>query len=291
MYNSGRDIENAVDFSRGRAEIRVYDWRREWNGVRRARPEMYILELNLSHNARAVSPAHSARHDRVFNARELSDVSFIPPDSKVQRDITPGSRRALLCMFDRVWLDTLLPRSISGVGSDYLESTDHGRSEWLLRNIYREMRQEKDSGSAIVIESFANALAVELARRLASRRTEHRLRKGGLAPWRMRLLKERIFSDAAAPSLTELAALCSMTVRHLCRAFKTETGITPGQYIDAARAQHARTLLSDTNLSFTDIAHRLGFATSTSFSKAFQRTTGLKPRQIERPPRSALQPP
>jgi transcriptional regulator GlxA family with amidase domain len=47
-------------------------------------------------------------------------------------------------------------------------------------------------------------------------------------------------------------------------------------------------LLSQTSLSLTEIAHRLGFATSTSFSNAFQRATGLRPRQIERPGSPAL---
>jgi AraC family transcriptional regulator len=163
--------------------------------------------------------------------------------------------------------------------------TSLGRTEWLLLNIYQEMRCEEKFGSAIVVESFANALAVELARRLALRSTDG-LRKGGLAPWRMRLLRERVTSNIVAPSLAELAELCGMTVRHLCRAFKAENGITPGKYINAAVVQHARTLLSQTNLSLVEIAHRLGFATSDGFSKAFQRTTGLKPRQIEKPTRS-----
>jgi len=168
-----------------------------------------------------------------------------------------------------------------------VHTTSPGRTEWLMRNLYQEMRQGDEFGSAVMVESFATALAVDLVRRLASSDTDNRLRKKSLAPWRMRLLHERVLSNELAPSLTELAELCDMTVRHLCRAFKADTGITPGQYINAAMAQHARTLLSHTNLPLTEIAHRLGFATSASFSNAFQRATGLKPRQMERPTRLA----
>jgi AraC family transcriptional regulator len=287
MHKRSCDIERTIEFPRGRVEIRAYDWRHEWNGIHRARPDMYILELNLSQGGKARPLPASTRHS-MPDSFQAGDIAFIRPHSRVQRNIASGRRRALLCMFDRAWLDNLLPQEIHAGGSHFAERTSLGRSEWLLRNIYREIREQDNPGSAIVIESFANALAVELARRLALRATHDHLRKGGLAPSRMRLLQERVLSDIAAPSLAELAELCGMTVRHLCRAFKAETGITPGQYINAARAQHARTLLSETRLSLTEIAHRLGFATSASFSNAFQRATGLKPRQIERPTRSAL---
>jgi AraC family transcriptional regulator len=284
MRTGDRHIESAIEFSRGRVEICAYDWRREWNGICRARPDMYIFELNLCRVGKVPLPSPSDSHP-VPGSFQAGDVAFIPPHSAVQRNLAPGRRRALLCMFDRGWLDDLLPRVIPESGSKLGTTTGLGRIEWLLRNIHQEMRQNEDFGSAIVVESFANALAVELARRLALRMTTDGSGKGGLAPWRMRLVHERITSNIAAPGLEELAELCGMTVRHLCRAFKAETGKTPGQYIDAAMARHARTLLSQTNLSLSEIAHRLGFATSTSFSNAFQRATGLKPRQIERPAR------
>jgi AraC family transcriptional regulator len=287
MRKGDRDIESAIEFPRGRVEIRTYNWRREWNGIHRARPDMYIFELNLSRGGKVPPPSHFDS-DPVPGSFQVGDVAFIPPHSRVQRNIASGWRRALLCMFDRLWLDNLSPQVTHEGGSNFVETTSLGRTEWLMRNIYQEMRQEKDFGSAIVVESFANALAVELARRLASHRVDYSSRKGALAPWRMRLLRERILSNVAAPSLTDLAELSGMTVRHLSRTFKAETGITPGQYINAVRVQHARTLLSQTSLSLTDIAHRLGFATSASFSNAFQRATGLKPRQIERPTRLAL---
>ena len=280
MRKSDRDVESTIEFPHCRVEICNYNWRGEWNGLHCAFPDMYIFELNLSQSGKAAS-SHFERQPAPVSF-QAGDVAFILPHQIVHRNLAAGWRRALLCMFDRVWLDNLLPRLGQEIRCDFAEPSGLGRIEWLLRNIYREMRGEEHFGSAIMIESFANALAVEVIRRLRRRRDDG-LRKGGLGPWRMRLLHERILSETAAPSLTELAELCGMTVRHLCRAFKAETGITPGQYIDSARAQHARMLLTETCLSLTEIAHRLGFSTSASFSNAFQRATGLKPRQIERP--------
>ncbi len=280
MRQSDRAIENTLEFSHCRVEIRNYHWCGDLNGMRCAFPDMYMFELNLSQGGNFAPPPHF-KPSATPVSFQIGDIAFILPHRIVQRNLAAGWRRALLCMFDRAWLDNLLPRAVAG-GSGFVAPNGLGRIEWLLRNIYREMRQAADFGSAIMVESFANALAVELARGLA-RPAEDGLRKGGLGPWRMRRLQERILSDSAAPSLSELAERCGMSVRHLCRGFKAETGITLGQYIDAARAQHARTLLSQTRLPLNEIANRLGFATSTSFANAFQRATGLKPRQIERP--------
>jgi AraC family transcriptional regulator len=274
-----RNIESAVEFARGRVEIRTYHWQRDWNGLPRARPDMYIFELNLSPHRRVPS---SCDGDAAPGSFEGGDVAFIPPHSRVLRNITSGRRRALLCMFERASLDSLMAQMAHQGTDGLVKSSPLARSEWLLRNIYQEMREGENLGCAIVVESFANALAVELARRIFVSCNEKKPRKGGIAPWRMRLLRERIHAAIAAPSLADLADLAGMTVRHLCRAFKVETGVTPGRYINAARAEQARTLLARTDLSLSEIAHRLGFATSASFSSAFQRATGLKPRQIER---------
>lgn len=272
MRMGGTGIETAVEFPHGRAEIRSYDWRTEWTGIQRARPDMYVLELNLSRGD------GSGRSE----PRRSGDVAVIHPHGEVDREIASGRRRTLLCMLDRAWLESLFPPLLDRGRGDAAGEVGLGRIEWLLRNIHHEMRREPDFGSVIVIEAFAHALAVELARRLASREGAEGVRRGGLAPWRMRLLQERILADAPAPSLAELAGLCDMTVRHLCRVFKAETGSTLGLYVERARAQRAQTLLSKTDLTLAEIAHRLGFASSTSFANAFQRATGLKPREIRR---------
>jgi AraC family transcriptional regulator len=106
----------------------------------------------------------------------------------------------------------------------------------------------------------------------------------------MRRLRERVHSDLPAPSLTELAELCGMTVRHLSRAFKAETGQTLGKYVEAAMVDRARSLLAETDASVGEVASALGFASSTSFAFAFRRATGLRPSEVEgrRPRRPAF---
>jgi AraC-like DNA-binding protein len=270
---SRNQLERTVEIPRGLVEIRRFDWSYKDSAVARRRPDMYIFELPLT-GANARSPAE----------RMAGRVALLPPSRQVPRNIAEGPHRSLLCLIEAGWIDSLLPQGMQWAG-DNLRG-DRLKFEWILRNIHKEVRGD-GFGRATMIESFVNALAVELVRRLLASETNADAlpRKGGLAPWRMKLLRERVSADCAMPSLAELADLCGMTVRHLCRAFKAETGLTPGDFVAAAMVQHAREMLTESTLPLGEIAQRLGFATSSSFSNAFQRATGLKPRQVERPAR------
>jgi AraC family transcriptional regulator len=275
-------IERTIEFSRGLVEIRHYDW--QSGELDRGRPDMYVFGLHLS---RSNTKPHSSLYAPAANARSFQSgpVTLVPPGRQVPRNVSVGRQRSLFCLIEAAAINDCLPhppqwdkdRSCRALQLDRLEF------ERVLRQIHQEAREVR-FGSTTMIESLANMLCIELIRRLTAPASDVS-RTGGLAPWRLRLLNERIYGDVAMPSLVELAELCGLTVRHLCRAFKAETGQTVGQHIDAAMAQHARGMLSETSQSLSDIAHRLGFATSSSFSNAFQRATGFKPGEIERPAR------
>ncbi len=263
-------VERSVDVSRGLVEIREYHWDQKYNDVRRIHPEKFGFELTVSGIERNRS------------------VRIIPPADTAIFNFKIDRRRSLFCWLDGDWIEKLLPQ---GAGQQFTLDLPNSfasepKFEWILRNIYQEMRTG-DFGSALMVESLITALTVEFARKLNRAALTSDDKKGGLSPWRLRRVQQRMQDSMFAPDIAELAEICGLTVRHFARAFKMETGMTPGDYIAAVRAEHARTLLGTTHLTFADIAHRLGFATSSSFSNAFQRTTGLSPRQIERPRRIA----
>ena len=145
--------------------------------------------------------------------------------------------------------------------------------------MYRELH-EPDFASQNMIENLARQLAIEIVRRFKLRDAKPGYLVGGLAPWRMRLIQERVYSDLPVPNLEELANLCDMTVRHLSRAFRTETGLTVGKYVEAAMAERARAMLGN-GTPVREVAANLGYATSGSFSCAFRRATGLLPREVK----------
>ena len=59
--------------------------------------------------------------------------------------------------------------------------------------------------------------------------------------------------------------------------FKSNTGMTPNDYLQRLRLESARSLLAETSRSVTDIAFEVGFNSSQYFSTVFLQYTGLTP--------------
>jgi AraC-like DNA-binding protein len=79
--------------------------------------------------------------------------------------------------------------------------------------------------------------------------------------------KERI-------SLQEVADLASMTVPAFCRYFKKVTGKTFTKLVNEYRVVHATKLLSESQMSITDIAFECGFNNFSHFNKLFKEIAG-----------------
>ncbi len=67
--------------------------------------------------------------------------------------------------------------------------------------------------------------------------------------------------------------------RHL---FTEHFSVSPHEYLIMRRLEHAETLLLQTELNVTEIAYRTGFTTSSNFSKAFKKNSGMSPREYRR---------
>lgn len=74
-------------------------------------------------------------------------------------------------------------------------------------------------------------------------------------------------------------AFCSPS--HLCRICKARTGLTPTQYIDKIRIQHARNLLRHVEYSIHDICLECGYNNLGYFYRRFTQETGMPPGQYQ----------
>ena len=52
------------------------------------------------------------------------------------------------------------------------------------------------------------------------------------------------------------------------------------QYLQQMRINHAKSLLSNPELSVTDISYQTGFTSCTAFTRAFKKSTGYPPSQF-----------
>ncbi len=77
----------------------------------------------------------------------------------------------------------------------------------------------------------------------------------------------------------ELAHEIGMSPRNFARVFRREIGMTPGDFVTAARIDAARRLLEDSSVPLQRIASSCGFADVNAMRRAFAKTMGVSPQQ------------
>ena len=78
-------------------------------------------------------------------------------------------------------------------------------------------------------------------------------------------------------SVAALAGRTGMSDRNFARAFRRETGMTPGAYVEAARVERARIALETGDLPVETVAEQAGFGTVETMRRAFRRRVGVSP--------------
>lgn len=247
--------------------------------------DSYRLDLCLTprpRNARACYPDYwnTRRFERIGN------LFLLPPAEALHTRSDGCCRQAsFLCHLHpeamRAWFDGDLQwtdrRLLAGL--DIRDANIQG----LLLRLVQEARQPGFAGQMLV-ELIAAQLAIELTRYCTD--VDRAPPSGGLAPWRLRLIEERLREVREPPTLAELAGLCQLSVRQLTRGFRASRGCSIGDYVANSRVEHAKRLLAGDE-SVKSIAYSLGFSSPSSFCFAFRRATGETPGQLrQRLPRA-----
>ncbi len=239
--------------------------------------EAYWLDLCLTPrppNARACYPDRWSPH----RFERLGNVFLVPAGESMQaRSDGNISQASILCHLHpepiRKWFDGDLQWTDRRLGSS-LDIPDATIRSLLLR-LAAELRHP-GFASPTLVELIAAQLAIEVSRYCASI-TEHTGCRG-LAPWRLRLIDERLQEVRLAPTLTDLADLCQLSVRQLTRGFRASRGCSIGDHVAASQLDHAKRLLAS-DQSVKAVSYSLGFASPSAFCFAFRRAAGQTPRQ------------
>jgi AraC family transcriptional regulator len=103
--------------------------------------------------------------------------------------------------------------------------------------------------------------------------------RGGLPPRLVRRLREHIDSNIDQRiSVETLAKLANLSVCYFVRAFKLSVGVTPHDYLIRRRVKRTMELLSDTDMSLSEIALAAGFADQSHCARRFRQHVGMSPR-------------
>ncbi|MZQ82009.1 helix-turn-helix domain-containing protein [Paenibacillus sp. 5J-6] len=94
------------------------------------------------------------------------------------------------------------------------------------------------------------------------------------------LLLRRIEDESEwRPDVEELAGIVRVSPSHFFRTFQSYTGLPPMSYIERMRIKKACSLLAESTATITEIANRLGYASSQHFATVFKRIIGMTPVQ------------
>jgi AraC-like DNA-binding protein len=91
-------------------------------------------------------------------------------------------------------------------------------------------------------------------------------------------LCERIIRNPeAAYKVSAMAAEMCICKDHFTRLFKNLKGVSPQAYVVRARIERAGTLLSNSNLTISEIADQLNYSSVNFFIRQFKQETGITP--------------
>jgi AraC family transcriptional regulator len=210
---------------------------------------------------------------------KLGEVFLVPPGETLHvRSETGGNQSSIVCELDASavdqWLDAPIEWTDRRLEAGLDLAIPHIRS--CLFRLGQEAREPGPESTAIT-ELVVGQLAIEVAR--YCRAIAEGPVSGGLASWRLRLIEERLHMAGPVPTLGALAEICNISIRQLTRGFRTSRGCSIGDHIAQSRIEFAKRRLASDD-SIKTIAFELGFASPSSFSYAFRRSTGSTPRQF-----------
>lgn len=272
-YRVTVEAERATNF--GVAQLVEFDWIAPLDRVSTAWTG-YRVDMCLSprNNARAGFPDRWGPH----RLEKLGDIFLLPPGQSMRARAESGRQDSIVCEFEpeavSQWFDGELEWTNKRLEANLDVTRPHVRG--LMLRLAEEMRHPTIA-SETMIELIEAQIAIELSRYCLA--VNENASNGGLAPWRLRRIEERLAEPITPPTLQELAQLCNLSVRQLTRAFRASRGCSIGDYIARARIDHAKRLLSG-DACVKSIAHSLGFASPSSFSYAFRCAAGETPRQF-----------
>ena len=141
-------------------------------------------------------------------------------------------------------------------------------------------------GGELYTESLATLLALHLLRNHSSLGRGPRHKVGSESGFSRHALQRATdyMNDNLQRKLTlaEIAGVAHMSPDHFGRSFRTATGLTPHQYVIQRRVERARSLLTETNLTVTEVAQAVGFSNSSHLAHHVRRLLGVSPSALRR---------
>jgi AraC family transcriptional regulator len=257
-------------------EVRTYEW---------DAPEIEVFDVPVYHVSRLLT---RMRHKQVIRwrlpneeaTRSVAQFSIVPAHSPVTVEASAGEATFVSCIFQPVYFERALAVSewTNELTATFM-SVHNPFAEAVLDRLAQEIT-DLHSDSNLLLESLITLLTMELSHIVKLGDPALR-RSGKLANWQLERLRARVERShrGGAISLTELAASCSISPRHLARGFKAATGTTIHTYIRRVRLERAKAMLATEGISLKEISDEVGFANASHFAAEFRQRIGCSPSE------------
>ncbi|WP_199100557.1 AraC family transcriptional regulator [Dyella sp. ASV21] len=216
-------------------------------------------------------PAPPVHWDPKDVAGSVAELRYGEPDGHPDMRSLGGS-----FLFDAVdpgLLISLLPRVVHVQGSMRLSQ--------LVRMVGEEVADQKP-GCEFMLSRLVELLLVEAMRAASAGSAPPGLLRGlgdeRLAP----ALKHMHARIGHAWSIEQLAKAAAMSRSAFFERFTRSVGVAPMEYLLAWRMDIAKGLLRDNQLTVSEIADQVGYASASAFSVAFSRHVGTTPGKYAR---------
>lgn len=173
---------------------------------------------------------------------------------------------------DAQLLVSLLPRLVHVRGDARLRS---------LVELVADEASERRSGRELVLKRLVEVLLVEALRAAQGTHAPPGLLRA-LADERLAPVIREMHRDFARQwSVPELAKVAALSRSAFFARFNRTVGMAPKEYLLGWRMAVARDLLrNEADVSVSEVADRVGYASASSFTTAFSRHVGMPPRQF-----------
>jgi AraC family transcriptional regulator len=156
------------------------------------------------------------------------------------------------------------------------------RLRHLVSLLALEAAEEENCGR-LYADSLLHALGTRFVYAARERSQQAPQTNSPLPRYLLQRVVERMHLELASDlTLSKLASESGYSRAHFLRMFRVATGQTPHQYLLELRLERAKQLINKDSSSLTEIAASCGFASHTSFSKAFRRRFSMTPSLYRR---------
>lgn len=148
-----------------------------------------------------------------------------------------------------------------------------------LISAFRQEQDEALPGWQVRLQTIAHSILVELWRKISAQEKPENIRQRNKT-YVINEVKELLAKSRNTQiTLAQIAWHVHWSEEHLARAFKKETGVTVMDYLRAMRIDAARLQLLSSSQTVSLIADGLGFASISSFCRAFKAVVGQTPSE------------